>query len=288
LSIAYKNLNQSNREINDPFIKFRDFKNSITDSNIDIKGMTTIYGVHGSDTNELIKICEDMINSLDLESNTSVIYLYNPNLTQLQTDDLYQYNVLKHIIDDSKIHIDFLSFEIDGDKIYAPTYAYFSHLIYNYANLINIIPTHLKQIAIRHFSAVAIQYFSQNQDINKNLLLIKYPVEKLEYAKFSVQEITNKIYTFYLNPSQIIFNINLDFMNADAAKYLFVNIERLKKYGYKISLSNVTVENIEIVKTIKPYMCFYKHMDFVDAAKNNRYDNLMQQLLQKYNLKFLG
>jgi hypothetical protein len=287
LQIAYKNANQSNREVNDPFIKFRDFKNSITDSNIDIKGMTTIYGVHDSDINRLIKIDEDMIGSLDLEPNTSVIYLYDPNLTQLQTDNLYQYNVLKHIIDDSKIYVDFLSFEIDGHKIYAPTYGYFSHLIYNYDNLINIVPTHLRQIAMRHFSAVAIQHFSQNQNINKHLLIIKYPIEKLEYAKFSVQEITNKIYTFYLKPNQIIFNINLKFMNLDATKYLFNNIERLKKYGYKISVSNVTVDNIEIVKTIKPFMCFYKHMDFVSKTKNNQYDNLMQQLLNKYNLKFL-
>jgi hypothetical protein len=279
--------NQANHSTN-LLAKFELFKERINNDTIQVNGMTTIYGMNSSNTNELINICESMINSSDLEENASIICLYNPSSTHLQINDLYKYAILKHFIDDSKINIDFLSFKIDTDVMYVPTYAYFSQLVYDYNSLISLMPEHLKQIAIRHFSAIAIQHFSSNQSINKNLLLIKYPVEKIAHSRFSIQEITNKIYTFYLNPSQIIFNINLDYVKLENIQCLQNNINRLKKYGYKISVSNITAENIEIARNIKPYLSFYKHIESSDNTKTKTYNHLMQRLLNKYNLKFLN
>jgi hypothetical protein len=228
-----------------------------------------------------------MISSSDLIGNTPFMYLYDPKTTQLSYNDLYQYKILKHLIANFKISIHFLYFKMANERIYIPTYTYFSGLMYEYKNLLKLMPDNLKPIAMRHFSSLAIQNFSQDNSINTAILCIKYPVEKLELPNFTIQQITSKIRVFYLNPEQIILNISADHINLDQFDFILENINRLKASGYKFALSNVSVNNIDLVKKIDPYVCFYKNIVSQDLQKSNEYNKLMRELLTKENLKFL-
>jgi hypothetical protein len=288
IGVSYGGLNKAMRTPNDILYKFEAFKNVIPkEDEVVIKGMTTVYGLHSSDVNELVYIAEDMIASSDLINNTPFMYLYDPKTTQLSYNDLYQYKILKHLIANFKINIRFLHFKIGNERIYIPTYTYFSGLMYEYKNLLKLMPDNLKPIAIRHFSSLAIQHFSQDNSINTAILCIKYPVEKLALPNFTIQQITTKIHVFYLKPEQIILDISADHINPDQFDFILENIKRLKANGYKIALSNVTVDNIDLVKLINPYVCFYKNIVSQDLNKSNQYDKLMRELLTKENLKFL-
>jgi hypothetical protein len=197
--------------------------------------------------------------------------------------DMTQYQQLCAIFDVKTIKLQFHEINYNNETIIIPTYSAFNLAAFNAQKIMETVPFNLRPILLKHLSAKAIQSFSTMNQINTKLL-IKYPIESLMYENFSSQMFYSKLTKFNISPKNILILLNLDYLQTNHA-IIINNINNLKKLGVGIVCTNVTVQNIDFVRDIKPYFVFYKRYAKL-TTKEHEYEKLMTKLLAKIKVKY--
>jgi hypothetical protein len=252
-----------------------------------LKIVFAVYGVHSSNFNELLGFCDDMITSIVGTSSDFAVHAFNPLRQSEDQDVINKYIQLSDVLDTTKIQIILRSYTYHEYDICTPNFSYPSKLIFHKGALIASVPEYFQDILIRHLAVKTIQQFAMRSNTSKQLLMLHYPVESVASPFYSVEKLCYKVRWMGLKTEQIILDFNLDYLNFEPTIFI-TNIQKLQKMGIKISVRNITSENIELVKIINPFISFYKVFDNVDLEKNREYTILMQRLLKKAKINYFN
>jgi hypothetical protein len=196
---------------------------------------------------------------------------------------MLQYQQLCAVFDVKTIKLQFHKMEYNGETILIPTYSAFNLAAFNIKKIVESVSFNLRPILIKHLSAKAIQAFSLKERY-KLKLMINYPIESLMYENFSSQMFYSKLTKFNVDSKSIILLLDLDYLQVNQ-EVVINNIINLKKLGVSIVCTNVSANNIDFIKAIKPYFVFYKRYQ-KQLAKEREYEALMRKLLTKTKVKY--